>query len=670
MIENNYNNKISFQGQKSASNGANCAYEKLLEYQKSMKKSDLSSSKTRYSRELELIQDAIDEAQRKNQSELLKTLEGLKERAAELLDNISHPQKERAIPFNTFFVKKTPKVSKNETKPFDNQDGEPVFSKENKEIYEELNDEELARFNRARKKFHLTGDSAIEYIGFDKEKLNRFTEIKSRFKDIDNNFAVVYSGFNKDERRIFENGLNNFALSPEDAIDFVTAFRATPVSELPAEQVQKRTEYLMLGHGELQDIIDDDLMSNIVNLADYGVNIPDILDNNGDLSRLWKKHSGSIRGEIVDDIAKLNQVYRNINLPPSVISTFSDNEVINSALKETMKDVFVPYIKTQAELDKLEIGDTFRTKDAKGDEHFCVADKTTDGKMVGISFNISADKYLELFPPVLKYSAAQNRKTGDCFLVSTLNILCSDKTKIKHVLDKFKENPDGSVTVSLNGDVSYTFDDEVTDSHNLKGSKGMQALEVVYGSTEAYKRYCEIANHEWHNRIEKLYEDMAQLEKQYALEEDYEKAQEIKKQINELEDKLSDLNYNIAKYTAMGKDITTDLDEIYKIRTNGGTFSNACRMFSQGDIYSLSTYKNMPVILEQNPYAKFYMRTSGNSDKIDIDKDLNMVQKHAYMLEYENGKYYAINPWISAQRIEIPEDKLDKYAGDIYYLDS
>ena len=65
-----------------------------------------------------------------------------------------------------------------------------------------------------------------------------------------------------------------------------------------------------------------------------------------------------------------------------------------------------------SELNKIETGTVIEIKNQSGEKILCVKD---GDKLVAL--NISADTYLELFPPIARYDITQNT-IGDCYFLS------------------------------------------------------------------------------------------------------------------------------------------------------------------------------------------------------------------------------------------------------------
>lgn len=115
-------------------------------------------------------------------------------------------------------------------------------------------------------------------------------------------------------------------------------------------------------------------------------------------------------------------------------------------------------------------------------------------KLVGL--NISAETYLELFPPVDRYDINQN-SIGDCYFVSgCLTDMMKNEKAYAQLLQMFSEDANGNITVKFAGSLgSYpvTFEKgelkvldgkvdgkSVSKYTNATGSKGTQMLEQAY----------------------------------------------------------------------------------------------------------------------------------------------------------------------------------------------
>lgn len=113
-----------------------------------------------------------------------------------------------------------------------------------------------------------------------------------------------------------------------------------------------------------------------------------------------------------------------------------------------------------------------------------------------VKLNISAETYLELFPPVDRYDVNQN-SIGDCYFVSgCLTDLMKNGEAYAELLQLFSEDSSGNITVKFAGSLSsypvtfqngqlkvmdgYVDGNKVTKYTNASGSLGAQMLEQAY----------------------------------------------------------------------------------------------------------------------------------------------------------------------------------------------
>ncbi len=128
----------------------------------------------------------------------------------------------------------------------------------------------------------------------------------------------------------------------------------------------------------------------------------------------------------------------------------------------------------QTELDKIDEGAVIEIKNEKGENILCVKES---GKLVAL--NISADTYLELFPPVERYDVSQNT-IGDCYFISGAVIdMLKNPTTFAKLLQQFTENDDGSLSFTFKGlknkdgnEITVTFERDADGKLVLKTIDG------------------------------------------------------------------------------------------------------------------------------------------------------------------------------------------------------
>lgn len=161
------------------------------------------------------------------------------------------------------------------------------------------------------------------------------------------------------------------------------------------------------------------------------------------------------------------------------------------------KDVFVPVFNSEVQAcDTLQTGDVCRLND--GEKIYI---KMQDSSLKELF--ISADTFLELFPPVERYDLAQGND-DDCFLVSAFDSIYSNSHSRYRLLELFKENDDGTVNMSFSGYEKQGNNVVLKDSDafelkdissqiksNMKylsfQSEGLRAFELLYQKHLEYK---------------------------------------------------------------------------------------------------------------------------------------------------------------------------------------
>lgn len=114
------------------------------------------------------------------------------------------------------------------------------------------------------------------------------------------------------------------------------------------------------------------------------------------------------------------------------------------------EDLFVKsYSSISEAANAISIGDVCRigTSDK-------ISIKLSDGTIKEL--NLSAQKYMELFPPVSRYTIQQH-SSGDCYIISLLDAMTKKPETRAIILECFTENADGSISVKLpKGDFTLT----------------------------------------------------------------------------------------------------------------------------------------------------------------------------------------------------------------------
>ena len=155
-----------------------------------------------------------------------------------------------------------------------------------------------------------------------------------------------------------------------------------------------------------------------------------------------------------------------------------------------VKEAFIPdYEDKNSALDMLNTGDVCTIEGEKN-----IRIKTSDTKLNRIW--LSKDAYFKLCPPVERFAFIQSDDMGDCYFISTIDAIYSNPDTRYKLLNVFKENDDGTISVNFggwrykNGEIvrrdknkkTYTFDfpQDDYDSSVAYSSPLLKILEKAY----------------------------------------------------------------------------------------------------------------------------------------------------------------------------------------------
>lgn len=151
-----------------------------------------------------------------------------------------------------------------------------------------------------------------------------------------------------------------------------------------------------------------------------------------------------IDARLVDDLEKLYNAYKkNKDISEVFVKSFNS---VKKATKQT------------------ETGDVCSIK---GNKNAFI--KAKDGTLKELK--ISAQDYLELFPPVVRFASRQ-QGMGDCYLVASLDSLYKNPNGRERILECFTKNADGSISVK--------FPMGITEFTKEKGKKVADYAELYY----------------------------------------------------------------------------------------------------------------------------------------------------------------------------------------------
>jgi len=284
------------------------------------------------------------------------------------------------------------------------------------------------------------------------------------------------------------------------------------------------------------------------------------------------------------------------------------------------------------------------------------------GKMVALG--ISADTYLELFPPVERFFVEQN-SYNDCFFIATTLMESMEKPAARaKILQMFSENSNGDITVTFPGisDYPVTFQNGKLKETDNEWNQGGTIYE--YKSTQTATTAC-------------LGESM--LEQAYALA----KFTQISNSTLSNDSIASTYSQEMANAIKANGKVTNastlDIDEALLFYIDGGyatevlddlygTTSNGSDKYNKFSGKSESTLTQLMSTLYANSYNGNTILTtliSGGTEISAEDKSkYNIISGHQYAIESINTKSKTVslkNPWDPYKTIDIPYSVFFKY---------
>ncbi len=280
-----------------------------------------------------------------------------------------------------------------------------------------------------------------------------------------------------------------------------------------------------------------------------------------------------------------------------------------------------------------------------------------DGKDM-VALDISAETYLELFPPVSRYMVEQN-SYNDCFFIATAMMdLMENGLGRANILKMFKESGDGDITVTFPGVTDYpiTFEDG-----KLKTSDDSYTV----GSST-------ITQDETENTAAAL--GLQMLEQAYALAKFAELSNETltKEDIDELGETL----YNAAKDGKISANDASnvDIDKALTYYTDGGyaqlVYDDLLPNNTNNGYTKIQNATQGKELLNKMAIAMADGKTSittlitGATDISAIKDKYNFIVGHQYAVEdidVANEIVYIKNPWDSYKVTAMPFDEFVKY---------
>ena len=313
----------------------------------------------------------------------------------------------------------------------------------------------------------------------------------------------------------------------------------------------------------------------------------------------------------------------------------------------SVKDAFVPEFASAEEAKAATpVGDVFRVA---GQDNIFI--KNGDNETVQLKMD--ADTYLELYPPVERYSACQGAN-GDCYLLSSINSIMENPYTRSTVLQCFEQQGNDVVVKLPNSSTSVTYKDgkmpEGTDmSKFTDGPMGMKMLERAYGveiEKQTYDQYTEAVTKEQ----KKMQKELAKWEKKQPQDNlALKKQREIKKRMEnwskgqaEVDEAMKDPNHKLMILTddagelIIGKfgPMTEDVDKVdaeYKVPADyytggvGGFMDVATKQFGfESEDYDVGVDEEYIDEVLKSEYPYDYLISAGTYPEIDITDIIEM----------------------------------------------
>ncbi len=341
-------------------------------------------------------------------------------------------------------------------------------------------------------------------------------------------------------------------------------------------------------------------------------------------------------GKLPDDI-NYSQI---LNDPTSINKDFyNDLNKLYKAYSEgiDVQKVFVPeFSNIDDAIKSIKVGDVCTL-----DGGNTIGIKLADGTLQQI--NMSAETFMELFPPAQRFATMQGN-VGDCFLVSSLDLMFkTPETRVK-LLECFTEQADGSIIVNLGGQ-SIHFNnikeiDEIINKYslifgkntNVDGAAGFKMLETLVGVN-----YIDVQS----QRLMNILNNMDPSSPNYQ------------KYFNELMDLQN----------------ASDLVQMSILaRANGGRMEEVFKIFGLDNVQAFSSPDAIRNILSNQENWDKLIITLGSkpgSDTTFINQALNIAYGHAYGVEpyLLNGQmmFKITNPWDGAVHLNLTLDEILQY---------
>lgn len=349
----------------------------------------------------------------------------------------------------------------------------------------------------------------------------------------------------------------------------------------------------------------------------------------------------------------------------SIVAEFSENTPINTAFEQTKVG------------DVVEVGQKMYIN---------------DGNKL-IEWNMTKDKYLELFPPVQRFATTQGA-IPDCYLIQTMGLAMHNPKARAEFLQSFSLKGD-DIIVTVKGLEDYygskTFENsEINLSSNGKhcaGCKGMQMYEQTYASVALREKtpvdYPNIASVD--DMMTRIHygqgaQAMADVFGQGHIVDIL--PQKLKHSLNDPQihnsTSYSSLTYERIPYNNKGKTVVVDLNIQKNAKTKILVFDKFFENYPDKALalrnLDINTIETLLSHVANNPDYLISFGTrpkKGAAAESAFLPEYNIVSSHAYsILGYDtNTKMVKIgNPHSFSEVTEIPLDALHQYIQHIDFL--
>ena len=262
-----------------------------------------------------------------------------------------------------------------------------------------------------------------------------------------------------------------------------------------------------------------------------------------------------------------------------------------------------------------------------------------------VRWNISKEKYLELFPPVIRFASKQ-AQLGDCYFVSVLeNMMSKPKFRVK-LYEMFSQDGE-DIIVHLKGLDGYRYENKVRfkngnveqfpHKQQLQGAKGFQMLEQAYAECALRERLYDIIpeNETMSVKISRI---KTGSERRAMLD---------LLGLNSLSKEEVDLkNIGELKGNVISIDVTKSKEPPEELLRDAGRIAN-----------------------KDNAMIFFSMKnTETTAPEKTINNEYNLVSNHTYAIKrYDEAAdaLYITNPWNCASDIKVPVSLLAQYISYI-----